>query len=256
MNNANQQNLVIATAKTSTTSSSFDDVLTVLNNPDALSMMGIMVFLLLISLFLGKKPNRITSGRFVNNGDKLQATKKALKQIAGVKQGKPQPCTLWSGTPKYWFKGKLRKIGASWQTRLGASPTVWFPHAERGILVIGAPGSGKTLSIIDRVLESAYQQGLPVMIYDKKGDQMELHTALATRYGYSVQVFAPGEPYSGVINPLDFMDSPQDATMAGEIGQIIIQNTPGAKNSKGDSFFQQNGAMLAKGLLQLAKSWF
>ncbi len=83
---------------------------------------------------------------------------------------------------------------------------------------------------------------------------MQLHTALATRYGYSVQVFAPGEPYSGVINPLDFMDSPQDATMAGEIGQIIIQNSPGIRNSKGDSFFQQNGAMLAKGLLQLAKS--
>lgn len=254
MQYSSKQTTVIATAKTSTTSNSFDEVLTALNNPDALSMLGIMAFLLLVSLFLGKKPNRITSGRFANNGDKLQATKKALKQIDGVGQGKPQPCTLWSGTPKYWFKGKLRKIGASWQTMLGASPTVWFPHAERGILVIGAPGSGKTLSIIDRVLESAYQQGLPVMIYDKKGDQMELHTALATRYGYSVQVFAPGEPYSGVINPLDFMESPQNATMAGEIGQIIIQNTPGAKNSKGDSFFQQNGAMLAKGLLQLAKS--
>ncbi|MGK7952240.1 MAG: type IV secretory system conjugative DNA transfer family protein, partial [Xenococcaceae cyanobacterium] len=55
-------------------------------------------------------------------------------------------------------------------------------------------------------------------------------------------------------NPVEFMDSPQDATMAGEIGQIIIQNSPLAKNSKGDSFFQQNGAILAKGLLQLAKS--
>lgn len=251
MKNIDRKTTATATAKTSTTSNSLDDVLSVLNNPDALSMMGIMVFLLLVSLFLGKKPNRITSGRFANNGDKLQASKKALKQIESVRQGKCQPCTLWSGTPKYWFKGK---IGASWQTMLGASPTVWFPHAERGILVIGAPGSGKTFSVIDRVLESAYQQGLPVMIYDKKGDQMELHTALATRYGYSVQVFAPGEPYSGVINPLDFMESPQDATMAGEIGQIIIQNTPGAKNSKGDSFFQQNGAMLAKGLLQLAKS--
>lgn len=243
-----------ALAKTSTTSNSVAEVLTVLNNPDTLMMLGILAGLLVISLFLGKKTNKITSGRFVNNGDKLQATKKAIKQVESVKQGQCQPCTLWSGTPNYWFKGKLRGIGASWQTMLGASPTVWFPHAERGILVIGAPGSGKTFSVIDRVLESAYQQGLPVTIYDKKGDQMELHTALATRYGYSVQVFAPGEPYSGVINPLDFMDSPQDATMAGEIGQIIIQNSPGVKNSKGDSFFQHNGAMLAKGLLQLAKS--
>ena len=37
-------------------------------------------------------------------------------------------------------------MGASLQTMLGASPTVWFPHAERGILVIGVPGSGKTFS--------------------------------------------------------------------------------------------------------------
>ncbi|BAU67508.1 hypothetical protein STA3757_49300 (plasmid) [Stanieria sp. NIES-3757] len=254
MNDINQQNIIIATTKTATTSNSFDEVLTGLNNPDTLTMLGILAGLLVVSLFLGKKTNKITSGRFVNNGDKLQATKKAIKQIESVKQGQCQPCTLWSGTPNYWFKGKLRGIGASWQTMLGASPTVWFPHAERGILVIGAPGSGKTFSIIDRVIESAYQQGLPVTIYDKKGDQMELHAALATRYGYSVRVFAPGEPYSGVINPLDFMDSPQDATMAGEIGQIIIQNSPGVKNSKGDSFFQLNGAMLAKGLLQLAKS--
>ena len=243
-----------ALTKTATTSNSFNEVLTVLNNPDTLTMLGILAGLLVVSLFLGKRKNKITSGRFANNGDKLQATKKAIKQIGSVKQGQCQPCTLWTGTPNYWFKGKLRGISASWQTMLGASPTVWFPHAERGILVIGAPGSGKTFSVIDRLLESSYQQGLPVAIYDKKGDQMELHAALATRYGYSVRVFAPGEPYSGVINPLDFMDSPQDATMAGEIGQIIIQNSPGVKNSKGDSFFQQNGAMLAKGLLQLAKS--
>ncbi|MDJ0690182.1 MAG: type IV secretion system DNA-binding domain-containing protein [Xenococcaceae cyanobacterium MO_188.B32] len=255
MSNINRQNTVIATAKTATNYNSFDEVFTVLNNPDILTMFGIVVGLLFVSLFLGnRKNNKITSGRFANNGDKLQATKKALKQIESVKQNQPQPCTLWSGTPNYWFEGKLKKIGASWQTMLGASPTVWFPHAERGILVIGAPGSGKTFSVIDRLLESAYQQGLPVAIYDKKGDQMELHAALATRYGYSVRVFAPGEPYSGVINPLECMDSPQDATMAGEIGQIIIQNSPGVKNSKGDSFFQQNGAMLAKGLLQLAKS--
>ncbi len=251
--NLNKPN-IIATANSSTISNTGAEVLKILNNSDMITMLGILVFLLVVSLFLGQKKNQITSGRFANNGDKLQATKRAIKQIEAVKQGKCQPCALWSGTPNYWFPGKLRRIGAIWQTMLGASPTVWFPHAERGILVIGSPGSGKTFSVIDRLLSSAYQQGLPVMIYDKKGEQMRLHTALATRYGYSVEIFAPGEPYSGVINPLDFMDSPQDATMAGEIGQIIIQNSPGIRNSKGDSFFQQNGAMLAKGLLQLAKS--
>ncbi|HEY9653629.1 MAG TPA: type IV secretory system conjugative DNA transfer family protein, partial [Coleofasciculaceae cyanobacterium] len=90
------------------------------------------------------------------------------------------------------------------QTTLGASPTVWFPNAERGTLVIGAPGSGKTYSTIDRMLESAMQQGFPILLYDKKGDQMRLHAPLAARYGYQVRVFAPGESFSGVINPLDY----------------------------------------------------
>lgn len=61
MKNIDRETTVIAKANTSTTSNSFDEVLTVLNNPDALSMLGIMVFLLLVSLFIGKKPNRITS---------------------------------------------------------------------------------------------------------------------------------------------------------------------------------------------------
>ena len=101
MNDINQQTTVIATTKTATTSNSFDEVLTVLNNPDTLTMLGILAGLLVVSLFLGKKTNKITSGRFANNGDKLQATKKAIKQIEGVKQGQCQPCTLWSGTPNY-----------------------------------------------------------------------------------------------------------------------------------------------------------
>ena len=130
---------VIATANSSTISNTGAEVLKILNNSDLLTMLGILVFLLVVSLFLGKKKNQITSGRFANNGDKLQATKKAIKQIETVKQGKCQPCALWSGTPNYWFPGKLKRIGASWQTMLGASPTVWFPHAERGILVKKSP---------------------------------------------------------------------------------------------------------------------
>ncbi len=95
----NKQNIVIATAKTSTTSDSFSDVVTILNNPDTLTQLGMMVCLLVLSLFLSQKTNQITTARFVSNGDKLQATRKALEQIKSVKQGQCQPCTLWSGTP-------------------------------------------------------------------------------------------------------------------------------------------------------------
>ncbi len=131
-------------------------------------------------------------------------------------------------------------------------PTVFVPHGERGTLVVGPPGSGKTFSTIDPMLHSAFEQGMSVLLYDKKGDQMKLHTALATRYGYEVSVFAPGEDYSAVINPLDFIRDPTDATTAGELADVFIKST--SSGGKGDEFFKNSGTMLAKGLMQLAKS--
>ena len=73
------------------------------------------------------------------------------------------------------------------------------------------------------------------------------------RYGYDVQVFAPGEAYSGTINPLDFMRDAQDAVMAAEIGQVIARNASPVE-SKGNEFFEKAGELMAKGLVQLAKS--
>src|SRR4028118_552831 len=219
-------------------------------NPEGLSMLGILLGLAVFSKIVGSGKGKVTSGRLCGTAEKMAATGLAIKQM---KDKKRQPVTLWSGKPTYWFNGQWRGLSARLQTLLGASPTVWLPHAERGTLVIGAPGSGKTFSVIDRMVESAFQQGFPVIIYDKKGEQMKLHAPLAGRYGYDVQVFAPGEAYSGVINPLDFMRDAQDAVMATEIGQVIARNaSPG--ESKGNEFFEKAGELMAKGLVQLAKS--
>jgi len=219
-------------------------------NPEGLSMLGILLGLAVFSKIVGSGKGKVTSGRLCGTAEKMAATGLAMKQM---KDKKRQPVTLWSGKPTYWFNGQWRGLSARLQTLLGASPTVWFPNAERGTLVIGAPGSGKTFSVIDRMVESAFQQGFPVIIYDKKGEQMKLHAPLAVRYGYDVQVFAPGEAYSGVINPLDFMRDAQDAVMAAEIGQVIARNaSPG--ESKGNEFFEKAGELMAKGLVQLAKS--
>ena len=219
-------------------------------NPEGLSMLGILLGLAVFSKIVGSGKGKVTSGRLCGTAEKMAATGLAMKQM---KDKKRQPVTLWSGKPTYWFNGQWRGLSARLQTLLGASPTVWLPHAERGTLVIGAPGSGKTFSVIDRMVESAFQQGFPVIIYDKKGEQMKLHAPLAVRYGYDVQVFAPGEAYSGVINPLDFMRDAQDAVMAAEIGQVIARNaSPG--ESKGNEFFEKAGELMAKGLVQLAKS--
>jgi type IV secretion system protein VirD4 len=247
-----QENEIIRLTSTSINpngNNTFNHLLKYFSGSEGGLMLSFLLALILLSTLLGKRKNQITSGRFVSRLDRLNATGLALKQI---NQKKSQPCTLWSGTPSYWF-GQCKGISAYLQTAIGSPPTVWFPNAERGVLVIGAPGSGKTFSVIDRAIESAFAQGFSVIIYDKKGDQMKLHAPLAARYGYEVEVFAPGEPYSGVINPLDFVRDAQDSTMAGEIGRIIMQNA-GRGNGKGDEFFQSSGEQLAKGLVQLAKA--
>jgi type IV secretion system protein VirD4 len=137
------------------------------NNPQGWTMMaGLLVVLILLQIS-GTGKGKITTGKVCGVSEKLAATNLAFKQI---KEHKHNKVTLWSGTPRYWTKGKWRGLMANLQTMLGAAPTVWFPHAERGTLVIGAPGSGKTYSTIDRMLESAMQQGFPIILYDKKGD--------------------------------------------------------------------------------------
>lgn len=222
-------------------------------NIEGLLMLGVFAFLAILSK-LSPRRGKLTSGRFCTSSDKIAAGLNALKQIESCKH-KAQPVTLWSGTPQYWFNGKRSRGFSVWlQTMLSSPPTIWFPNSERGTLVIGAPGSGKTFSVIDRMVESAFQQGFSTIIYDKKGDQMKDFAPLAARYGYNIEVFAPGESFSGVINPLDFMRDAQDSVMAGEIGRVIAQNGKTGDSSAGNDFFDKAGEMMAKGLVQLAKS--
>ncbi|PSM46950.1 TRAG family protein [Chroococcidiopsis sp. CCALA 051] len=223
-------------------------------NPEGLTLLGSFVFLILLASFGGGKKGKISTGRVVGMAEKLSATNLALKQIGERKHDR---VCLWCGSPQYWWKGKqlnglVRGTVARFQTVLGSSPTVWLPHAERSTLVLGAPGSGKTFGTIDRMAESCMVQGIPLIVYDKKGDQMRLLAPLAARYGYQVRIFAPGEPYSEIINPLDFMENQEDAVTAAQIAQVINANASGS--GKGDDFFSKAADLLAKALIQLAKS--
>lgn len=218
------------------------------NNPQGWTFVGTFLVLVLVMLITGKGKGKITTGRTVRMAEKIAAVSTALKQMQERKHNR---VTLWCGKPRYWIRGSFQGLGTYLQTLLGSPPTIFLPDAQRSLLVIGTPGSGKTASVIDSALESAFMQGCPVILYDKKGDQMRLHAPLAARYGYQVWVFAPGEPYSGVLNPLDFIRDPYDSVMAGEIGQVINRNA--ARGGKSDEFFATAGDLLAKALLQLAK---
>jgi type IV secretion system protein VirD4 len=254
------------------------------NNPQGYLMLGAFGVLVVMMLVLKDNKGTITTGRTVQTSDKLSANAKALKQLRlpldyqppTLKQAKPKPkpkknpktatsvrpqrprdeLTLWAGKPPhFWWSGRWRKLGAQLQTFMGSPPALWLPDAQRSVLVLGSPGSGKTASAIDPMIESALAQGIPVLLYDKKGDQMRLHAPLAARYGYEVHVLAPGEPYSGVFNPVEFLKDSTDAVMAGELGSVIVRNAQSAQGGgRSDEFFSKAGEQLGKALIQLARA--
>lgn len=232
----------------SPTSIDFLGLLEQFNNPEGYLMLGVMLFLVILAKFTGKS-GKITSGKIAGGSEKLAATNKAIAQ----QKSDDNKTALWCGDPNYWFGGRFQNLSARVQAFFGSPSTLWLPDARRSTLVIGQPGSGKTFSVIDPAIESAMQQGLPILLYDKKGDQMQLHASQAARYGYEVYVFAPGEIYSDSFNIFNYLTGPEDGTMAGEIASIIIANSqkPG---EKGDAFFSKAGTLLSKALIQLVKS--
>jgi type IV secretion system protein VirD4 len=251
------------------------DLLKSYNTPEGWMTIGLLVFLILLSKILGGGQGKISTGRMAASAEKLAATRLALQQVRNIQRlqdhnqaqalGQPiaqaikkkppqhNQVTLWCGMPRYWVKNdRWKGLATTLQTMLGSPPTLFLPDAQRSALVLGIPGSGKTFSVIDRTVESALAQGIPIILYDKKGDQMRLHAPLAARYGYKVHVFAPGEPFSGVLNPLDFLRDALDSVMAGELAAVVNRNA--SKGGKSDEFFSKAGDQLSKGLIQLAKS--
>ena len=248
-----EQKLIATTEARLRTSIEFEQLLERYSNPQSLTFLGIFLFLILVAQG-GKKKGQISTGRLAQTAEKVSATSLALKQI---KERKHNRVTFWCGTPQYWwsgqqFNGRIKNSVALLQTMMGRSPSVWIPHAERSTLVLGAPGGGKTFGSIERMMESCIRQGFPLIVYAKKEEQMEFVAPLAAKHGYDVRIFAPGEPYSEVINPLDFMENSEDQVAAGQIAEVINGNASigGHKNT---DFFDKAANLLVKALIQLAK---
>jgi type IV secretion system protein VirD4 len=131
-----------------------------------------------------------------------------------------------------------------------------LPYANEGGSVAGAPGSGKTFSVIDPAIRSALRNGYPIIVYDSKGTQTETHAAYAASLGYQVCVFAPGKPYTGTCNLLDFVKSSTDSLMAYQLSYILEKNSAGvtpSQASSGKDFFERTGVNLVEAAILLAK---
>lgn len=194
-----------------------------------------IALLLLMGFFIfsdRQKKGKLASGRRVGGTEIAKATKVSKQQINSRQHNK---VTLYIGTP-------------GWGRR-----TIWVPNAQEGIGICGAPGKGKTFSVIDPLIRSALEQGFPTIIYDFKGEQLRRHTAYAASLGYEVHVFAPGKPYSGTINILDFLKGSDDAVMAKQLAIVINRNSKSGSSNKQHEYFSAAADLLLQTLLMLSK---
>ncbi|PSN12053.1 transfer complex protein TrsK [filamentous cyanobacterium CCT1] len=128
-----------------------------------------------------------------------------------------------------------------------------IPQAQQSIVVAGAPDSGKTYSIIDPAIRSAIAQGFSIVVYDFKGSQLAAHAAWAASQGYQVDVFAPGQPYTGICNPLDFLEDETDALMASQLAAMLQKNAQRDGGYRDNDFFNSAGTNLVEAVMLLAK---
>jgi type IV secretory pathway TraG/TraD family ATPase VirD4 len=187
---------------------------------------------------LSKKP-RLASGYWGGNKEIAVARRKALKQIAGRKRNS---VALYIGVknPKY---------------KVPDSKRLFLPDVQRGTAVAGAPGSGKTFSVIDPMLRSAVELGYPIILYDfKYPTQCSRIAAYAKSLGYRIDIFAPGFPESQVCNPLDFLRDATDAETARQIASVLNKNFKLANAGPEDPFFGPAGDQLTEGVFVLAKA--
>jgi type IV secretion system protein VirD4 len=187
-------------------------------------LLGMLLMLAAMRL-TQSKTGKISTGRFGQGAEKRSAQRTAKQQR---KQRKAHRVSFKSG--------KLN-----------------IPEAQQGIAVCGAPNSGKTYSIIDPVIRDAIGQGFPIVVYDFKGAQLEAHAVYAAAQGYEVHVFAPGFPYTGVCNPLDFVRAASDALMAGQLAEVIYKNTRRGNHAGENDFFSNAGQKLVEAVILLSK---
>ncbi len=203
-----------------------------------------------------KKINRMASARWAGSFEKSAARKIAIQQI---NERKRDGLTTWINTPIITALETPKERDGKIVKRYHISPqhhTVFIPDGQRGTTVCGAPGSGKTFSVIDPMIRSVIDQGFPICLYDFKfpGGQAEIHAAYARNKGYDVHIFAPGFEGTESCNLLDFLKSADDSETAGQIAKVLNSNfSLNAGKGGEDPFFQLSGDQLIKAVLQLAK---
>ena len=201
------------------------------------------------------KKIKLARGREGGKKEKRAARKIALNQIQLKKKNS---VSLYIGKPKTTLWGNLDD-----------RHTLYLTDCQRGVVVPGGNGSGKTYSLINPLLRSAIDQGLAVIAYDFKypsqngendgSSQTEQIVGYAEQAGYKIYFYCPGFKESFVCNPLDFLrprhglPAEADAETARQIGMVMNRNFKMFAAEKEDPFFGPAGDQLMTAILMLAK---
>lgn len=130
------------------------------------------------------------------------------------------------------------------------------PDAQQSVMVHGAPGVGKTVSVLQPLILSALHQGHSLALFDAKYDTLTSRLIpIALEMGYKVHYFVPGYPESGILNPLDFIQNPEDLTSAREIAKGLHANAmqPG-RHGRSDPFFDEAAVTALSAGMAMAKA--
>ncbi len=119
--------------------------------------------------------------------------------------------------------------------------------------MFGAAGTGKSFSILTPKIRSALDQALTVLVYDfKYPEQTKDIVGYAAQRGYKIQIIAPSYAESNVFNIYDFIKDSGDSIGAGELAQVLTENTS-KKSEGGNEFFESGGASTLTGAMLVPK---
>ena len=216
----------------------FDNISRFISPQQGMMLLACLGLVGLIALVGGRgsKRGKLAKGYFGGRSEKAAAKRVALKQMQG---GKKNAVSVWVGTPT--------------QNPLGKQP-LYLPDAQRGMAVLGAPGTGKTVSVIDQVAISIIEQGFPLILWDFKfPTQTSRLAAYAVKNGYELHIFAPGYPESEVCNPLEFLKDGADSMMARQFAEVMNQNFKRSGQTSEDGFFGPAGDQVTEAIMMLAR---
>ena len=233
-----------------------------MKSQSGLLLLGCFAIIGIFQLISGRNyKGKVATSYWGGSREKSLAAHKAKKQISKPTRNS---VALYVGTPrniritlqKQWYSlGLLKTKPSVFKQFISPNSTLYIPDAQRGIAVIGAAGSGKTFSVIDPLIRSAFDQGFPMLLYDFKFPaQTKRAVAYAIKRGYTVKIFAPGFPESETCNPLDLLRDEEDAIAAGQLTQVISRNFDRGGNASSDKFFEEAGDSLVEGILLVTKA--